>query len=536
MDRYGVTHLCRGIGVDFPEVVRGPIGWSFTDKSENRLRDESDVEMNYVPGGMWTQGMRSMLTLEDLPISDDGPEDVEDVSNVEETTVKYARVSTILTSGNKCFLSAANRTCGVLELQIDADVQADTHDQLRKQRAPRVADIHVLLQNRLVGFQTLAHERIIDFWLPMMEPYGGELNDFRDASYEELKGRRIIGNSERNYAEWAELDVGEPFYFFSCKSISGWYTYLYTGPAVYCVGRERFRGLAFERDDVVYSLDKLGSFVLNEYNRPIVNLVWQKYPIRDDKVLSRIVCRTDDGGVICAYSMYCAQQGQWSSRVTIEQIRELYNQGKLSPEDTRRMVQAKQIDLAIDDMRHMKKMASVKTELNPFILSPDITGNNPLQNCQEKYSAKCAYAKQILEIGVMGVEYEGTQLLEDGRGVSRGAKVHFVAVNDCVRGFVMQADLKMVTWSPTELFAMTTIKYDRIGTEFTTVKLPWRTRHYLGRRVYTEQGMVRLALVDVKMLGKINRVVPFVYEPLALGRLMLLSRGAFYDVQVCLFV
>jgi len=111
MDRYGVTHLCRGIGVDFPEVVRGPIGWSFTDKSENWLKDESDVEMNYVPGGMWTQGMRSMLTLEDLPISDDGPEDVEDVSNVEETTVKYARVSTTLTSrvsttltsGNKCF-------------------------------------------------------------------------------------------------------------------------------------------------------------------------------------------------------------------------------------------------------------------------------------------------------------------------------------------------------------------------------------------------------------------------------------------------
>jgi hypothetical protein len=150
---------------------------------------------------------------------------------VEHDILKGAKLTTYRTQGNMNFLQCVNMTCTDLIVNYDGHVSEIEHSGNVLNVVPQIEDLLVLFQSNLVFKQGFNRDCVTEFYVPVFQPFGGELTDFVNASYVERSKTRIIGNSSVSYVKWAEINFGDPLFIFSCRSLEEWYTYVYTG---YC--------------------------------------------------------------------------------------------------------------------------------------------------------------------------------------------------------------------------------------------------------------------------------------------------------------
>jgi len=72
----------------------------------------------------------------------------------------------------------------------------------------------VCIKNVLKIKQGVDREVVDEVFLPFIELFGGTLDEFKHAKFEEESGTRMFGNSSDSYTAWAEINVGRPVFFF----------------------------------------------------------------------------------------------------------------------------------------------------------------------------------------------------------------------------------------------------------------------------------------------------------------------------------
>jgi hypothetical protein len=122
------------------------------------------------------------------------------------------------------------------------------------------------------------------------------------------------------YTDWAQIVVGEVVYFFSCESKSGWITYKYTSFGIHPVGTQKFRGVGYTHDKVIYCVDKLPETAVWQGEEVICNLQWQKFPVRYTPQLTRLVCRRYNGGHAIVQAVYQEHTREAKFGMTIDEL------------------------------------------------------------------------------------------------------------------------------------------------------------------------------------------------------------------------
>lgn len=177
-------------------------------------------------------------------------------------------------------------------------------------------DLHCLYDMRMNCCQN--GEKVIAVDLPVIEPYGGTLDQLRGCEYEEENCIRVFGNGEKRFNRWAEFETGIEVYLFSLESKSGWVTYLYSGSRVIKVGDRKFSGVAFERDEVIYSTGLMTEFVLAGMSRTVVNYQWQYFPVPVWMAPARIICREANGSIMKVAAVYVGDPKTKGLELTID--------------------------------------------------------------------------------------------------------------------------------------------------------------------------------------------------------------------------
>jgi len=270
------------------------------------------------------------VEIPNLEFVDDGNEAMTEYTyfDVEDTLKKSHRHRRTTIIGEDYLIHSANGTGS--GFVISETPKLDIIDFLASAEnyCPKLNDLFCLFRENLNMFQFDAREKISEVYIPVTQPYEGSFNDFRHASYQEENQFKVIGNNQTNYDAWSELIMGPANYIFSCKSQSGWRTYMYTGHSIIVVGAERFRGVVYPADEVIYSVGDVSTFNFHAVSRPVVNLQWRKFPVKLENTLTRIICRTDFGDAALVSATYHSARGVKVREVTIGEFQEIYQNGK----------------------------------------------------------------------------------------------------------------------------------------------------------------------------------------------------------------
>jgi hypothetical protein len=473
------------IGDEMPELLCGPLSWSLRSQTkkvvgpDNKLIDIPLKTMRY------TQEVdlnKIMLKYEHNPLTAD------DAFDVEKNTIECAKRQTRQTSGQRMFISTVNTTCGNLFVEYASQLRPSEYAIQVPERQPRMADIHVLYQSHLMWKQGSDREIVTDVYLPICEPYGGAMDDFSNATFEEEGGRRVFGTAGVNYTEWAELDVGMPVFLFSCYSVSGWYTYLYSGPVVRCVGREKFRGIVFERDEVIYSLDSVSSFKLNDVNRPIVNLNWKKYPMTCDGTIHRVVCRNGEGDSVIVCSTFSASRGIWPSKCTIEQIQEMYKDGRLAPNEKSKLEDLKYLDDKMINLQGEVLEIHQKVVNNSHVLIPDQVEGLSRSESIMTLKAKHLYIDKIRSINAEIYECQGDFTVRTGNVEQSYGKVTFYDIGGVALMCLTRCPVRINQLGSNDFTEVMVLEFQRVGNVYGTTYLPWYYRTNVSSTQMKDQG------------------------------------------------
>lgn len=327
-----VSHQVNCLKDEFPELKVGRRGWSLIGTQNRIFPTFYETETSVLPTRGHIIGANNHENSAQyvecvMPEGDyDGPE----VLNFEEQLISQYEKTKYQTNGQKRLINCVNLFSKDLFVNYDHMMSLTEFEFEKEHNKPEVEDLQVLLQKHLKWTQTEFREEIVEMYVPIFQPYGASLDDFNDAKFTEDRGFCLLGNCEKSYTAWAEIQTGDTIFIFSCRSQSGWYTYVYTGSIVRCISRTKFRGFGFENDSVIYSLEDVSEILFTDSYKPVVNLSWSMFPVLEHDGLRRIICRRDDNEHVVLNSVY-DHKGQWSSKCVIADLKNLYEQGRLSP-------------------------------------------------------------------------------------------------------------------------------------------------------------------------------------------------------------
>jgi len=326
-----VSHKMDFLGCNFPELKEGPAGWSLFDQKTHPVQKFVETESCVEP---WRYNEFVALNecgLENLYVEETQDDDFKyEFEDMERDMISQFSRMDYQTDDHKMFILAVNTSCSDMYVDYPDELPYVNASKILADRKGTIDDIYCLYQKCLKIKQGVDREIVDEVFLPFIEPFGGTLDEFKHAKFEEESGTRIFGNSSDSYTAWAEINVGRPVFFFSCHSRSGWYNYVYTGQSVRCVSRTMFRGVGFEGDEVIYSLDDYPAILVQDEYKPVLNMKWQKFPIKQQDGLTRVVCKRNGNDHVIVTSVY-SNSVAWSSRLTLEQLNLHYDLGLLSP-------------------------------------------------------------------------------------------------------------------------------------------------------------------------------------------------------------
>jgi len=475
-----VSHKVRGIGQDFPELIGTHLAWSLKDPARQVQYNAIEKEISYIPHGKVDPQkvkLGHFSDREDCSILDEEESSMIDASDVELNMMLAAKRSRTQTRAQKIFIQVVNTTCGQLFVDFPNGLRQSEFDFALKEFQPEMTDCHVLLQEHLKWRQGKNREKVDEVFAPMYEPFGGMMSDFSSATYQERGGIRVFGNSEMDYTEWAEVNVGAPAYIFSVHSESGWYTYIYTGLYVHCIGREKFRGIAFSHDEVIYSIDPVPVLKLRDENRVVVSLNWQKYPIPEGNVLHRVVCRTRGGDHVVVGSSYSGMEGSWASKCTLSQLQELYAEGKLCPAETgqldqvvRLQTQLAELEAKIDEIQSLRVSP-------PYAFVPDVdVGVDFRSGSTLDQGLKLHYFRYAEGPDSWGISAEGTLVMTCPAKEIKTGRVKFMVVGGAVRFCLLRTNVPVHKLTLAGFLTTEVVQLEKMKEGYVSCYLPWSYR------------------------------------------------------------
>jgi len=497
-----VSHFVKRIGDELPELTCGPLAWSLRDKTRVFRYATTIDESSTVPVRREENVSRVSDNIEELLGKVNvGLETDQDIMDVEATTTRFCCSQRVQTRAQKIFISVVNYTCGSLYVEYAASLPQSDFAIESVKRLPDMRDMQVLLHPGLQWQQGEFSEFVEEVYIPMFEPFGGSLCDFADATFEEQQARRVFGTVGPTYTEWAEFETGATLFIFSCRSQSGWYTYLYTGVAVRCIGRAKFRGMVFERDEVIYSLDDVEQFKLFDHDRPVVNFHWRKYPFVLDGTVHRVVCRDMERGHVVLYAA-SGVRNKWPSKCTIEDVMAKYNEGKLAPLEMTNIRDG--IDLH-NEMVNLKgrlnelvvKQSGSSVLIIPDTITPCLRPCTIMTECE-----KLTYFDYCAREGAVGIEYEGMFCVKARDVERRVARVRFCEIQNRVRACVLIGGSVRALHNPFDFKNALILSFMKFGGNYTTGELPWYYRvRWTGPNVVNRRGGLTFSLEDCQSVG-----------------------------------
>lgn len=514
MDKYRVgevvSHRVSPLKDDFPELKTSPKGWSLKGTEREIFPTFYETESSVLPGitrmvgGLSSDESSQYLDFDEPP----GQYEEHVVGDMEgDLTGQYKRTR-FQTVGQRRLINCVNLYSVGLYVDYSDMMTIQEYEHVLKTEVAQMEDLQVILQESLVWTQTAKRERITEVFVPIFQPYGASQDDFENAKFTEDTGYCLFGNCSESYSAWAEINPGRTVFFFSCYSESGWYTYLYTGECVHCIGRQKFRGFAFENDEVIYSMEDTKEMMFFDHYKPVVNLNWTVFPLSDCPGLKRIVCKRNGQDHVVLNAIY-NRTDEWASKWRISDLREMYFQGQLSP-----VVQA--------EMTQVKDWYEAKGMVNYTL--------NELNNCYSDFgthdqhdvplvpvlmeserqlltlSDKAIFLTRMKKVRYKGMLVSGILNVWMGKSLYSSLRVRSVVRANVIVVVMLENHHRLSSLTFEEIKNQSMFLLVRQGNDYVSADMNWGYRYISGMRVNQSELKMRFTYTNVVSRGSTSFV------------------------------
>jgi len=499
-----VSHVLHPISAEFPELRSGPRAWSLLDKVTYSTPVVSDVELFSEPVVHHAEHFHC-ATINGLSL-DSSALDMPptDPDGIMADIIKGARMTTYKTQGNRNFIQCVNTTCPDLICSFDDHVTEILHASNVSNVIPAIEDLFVLFQETLVWKQGPQRSNVTEFDVPIFQPFGGSLDDFSSSTYQERSSVRVLGNTGADYTKWAEINLGDPLFIFSCLSIDGWFTYVYTGITVRCIGRTKFSGVCFGHDEVIYSLKDVQSLVMLDQRRPVVNVNWRPYPITDATKLTRIVCRSSTGDDVFVHSVL-KSDSPWISQCTIEELSQMYNKNFLAPDVAHHIDALITYHMSVgvpeyDLIEIAQCYSPPKIEMEKMV--PVVPYTRGRRHGMSRVQKENVFDPRST-MSRNGELFCGELVVNSPKCSYKLGSVNFAVCSNKVRIAVIDSGVDMTRLSDEERFEQTIVELRRANHGFTSPYLDWEYRVRVGSNIFEGRNDLQISIQEISFTNRL---------------------------------